>query len=1298
MAQDNVQLKREEVVGNDVVMEDINPKTSTNSIKDSSKGVPLDQTLAMIKNMINNKLSRVVNSVNGRTGVVVLDANDVGLGNVDDISFGDIKRWVIEYLGDIFKTKRIILREYLSEIHTITGSNDQAYANTPFYTEKGNISDNDYMSYIGYIYWDDTTSMLKEEHLQIRVVGYTDRSLIYNMNAGEGKNFSNGGLAVNIWKGEDALKVMNNVISQTGYTPEELGESGLYIDKSKVVPDVYFFDGVYGTLEEIGGYKYSTNALVYWSDDPNDTTFSNIPLIEIKVNGVDISRQASSGDAPNALHTPQTLKSGDIIISNFVWKDEYINPNAQYASMLYPGMCDSLTSRQPAIGRVTQVADMTTNRPYIVEFFTCKPNVAHGLKLLGTNQNQASTPDDTLIGVDELNAGAKMSDGSNIYGGWTSNISGINILDKQDANTRTGRVKDSPKKLRTIYPTGKSNDILSTRSGMIESESTFILPNFSLCVIPGYEFAEADLDSGSRPISNWNASSPFVGETGSKCFDNYKWNMLGINLEKAIFDTATTSTHAYARNISGLRVNYDTDELHESWFGFGTDTPTSLCDLHSGGLSVNVGDFLGIGTSTELASETPALSSAFYDEGKVNVRIDRLKGLYNSGSNNLGINIATGQIYQPTSVEEPVTWLEGGLKFLPNNDKTPDHGPLAVNTGSNSSGLTVENHYLVNTIYPYGESPTETFEDNVLTVNPYSFRENEEYVDSDSSALEVNRVITSEELSHLVPIDNTYTDIIWDGDGDGLELETMYSTNPEIFDTDHVYIEAGEYFIFKPSDNPNVKHFVPYFRFYSDFATYYKVRAIMNGDSEIPEEPVIDDESDIWKRQCHILITPKNPSEAGNIGEYQLSGMIYQPARADADDLRVPDLNGDGNVDSSEASEIIKIYDAISVHGGKIHKVGDVYYDANNNVLNPLDGVSYWWTDESVSGLAFNGITTITYYTLLVGTKNGDTVELNPLKMKLAGSQDTELHALQYKLADTNRDGKIDSKDAGNILLFYSYLSTGKYRGLSLNEAWRTFLREVLGIYVTHIPGQEGKVLDVLDYTYKKGVRVRYNPLKGLTTTPKYIYDAERSIYIPINDEPYQFDPTEYYKKLSDGTYEQGVNGDPWTGYNWYKRMYTSQTEDTLKTNNPKNSLSIKIADMSSGIYAPDPTKYGGLRFCSEGYLGIRINKNSDFSAVLPNMNTLRHSDDLSIGSKGLHIDSDNVLGIQLSTDGKKDNGELKIDDYGCLRLSSQLRPNTKDLVFSGKYENGSTTEIRYNGGDQITIQLGPGLCFSTSN
>ena len=114
--QDNIQLKQEEIVGNEVVLSDINPKTSSNSVTDSATGVQLNETLEKMWNSINNKLTRIVNSVNGRTGVVVLRSEDVGLGNVDNVSFGDIKQWVIDLLTTEFGNKRFKLFEDFSQL------------------------------------------------------------------------------------------------------------------------------------------------------------------------------------------------------------------------------------------------------------------------------------------------------------------------------------------------------------------------------------------------------------------------------------------------------------------------------------------------------------------------------------------------------------------------------------------------------------------------------------------------------------------------------------------------------------------------------------------------------------------------------------------------------------------------------------------------------------------------------------------------------------------------------------------------------------------------------------------------------------------------------------------------------------------------------------------------------------------------------------------------------------------------------------------------------------------------------
>lgn len=1245
MAQDKVQLKREEVVGNDVVLQDINPKTKTNSITDSTKGLPLDQTLAMIINMINNKLSRNVNSVNGRTGVVVLDAGDVGLSNVDNVSFGDIKRWVIEYMGDIFGTKRLILKEYLTEIHTITGTNDKAYADTPFYCEKGDSQSGDYMAYIGYIWWDEEHEMLQENHLQIRVVGYTDRSLIYNMNAGEGKNFSNGGLAVNIWKGEDALKVMNNVISQTGYTPEELGESGLYIDKSKVVPDVYFFDGIYGTLTGEGENMHNQDALVYWSTDPHDGTVGNLPIIQIFVNGVEISKRAYTGGTVETLHTQQDLKVGDIIISNFAY-DAYIDPDSSdgYIHKTYPKILDSLTSRQPGIGRVIQAADMDTNTPCIVKFSTLKPNVGRGLKLSVTNDSIGDPPD-TTTELDILSMKMpKMNDETVIYNGqqYDVNVSGINAFRKYELSGRFSNPAFE-KNICTVYPTGKSNSILTEMSGHIESNSTFILPNFSLCVIPGYPFTH---HTNLRPIINWDPSSTIADPDsfGSLIKDELSWNMLGINLEKMTWGGSEpgVNTHQYARNISGLRVNADDSVLSETWFGYSDQDTSAGIPSHSGGLSVNVGDFLCIGSAEEIANTTPSEKYNYYEEGKVNVRINKLKGLYSSGENRLAVNIAEGYIYQPTALGSPTsTWLEGGLKFIPDNDRTPGQGPLTVNTGMGSSGLGVKNDYLVGTKGDrYGYRTTKIKADNVLVVQPYELSTQimtEEVVGGvklDEGIIDVKVDILEEDIVNKLPI--TYpSDKIWDSFGN---MYRDYEISAYTFNEFTVYIAGGKRYVFWYEGSQG--RFADFIVYYSDETEYNLVmQSITNG----VVDPSITWPLDInlLRQQCHVLVTPKDPST--NPSEYNVRVSMYQRA---TDDLRVPDINHDGRVDATDATLILSMYSSNSVSTAiyvnndesaffmdeemtipVVPELGRDYYAKNfyreiPNYLNP-------------SGTPYR------YCMMYVGAKNGAG---NLIIKRYPVARDGEPGEISIEFedlinADINRDGVVDVRDAPHALSFYADLSSGKYPGLPTEEAWRRYLREKVGINVE--PGN-GSVHTLLEYTFTKGTQVRYNQLMGLTSNIEG-YGSEE---IPSS---------------------------------------------MIIGNSTKNSLSIKIADKSSGFEEFDGTKFGGLRFGTEGYLGVRINNNNGFSAWNPLKNGILYTDEMTTGSRGLRIyggaDDANVLGVQLTEDGKLDNGELRIDMHGCLRLSSGVRPDMENLNIS----IGQTT-IPYNGSEEVTITFGPGF------
>lgn len=1226
MAQDKVQLKREEIVGNDVVLQDIYPKTSTNSITDSTKGIPLDQTLAMIRNMINNKLSRVVNSVNGRTGVVILDARDVGLENVDNISFGDIKRWVIDYMYDIFGTKRLILKEYLSEIHSIIGTNDEAYADIPFYCEKGDAGKNDHMGYIGYIYWDAVDKKLKEEHRQIRVVGYTDRSVIYNEKVGD-RDFSHGGLGINIWSGEDALKIRNNQISEK-HSPESLSNSGLWLDKSKVVPEVYFFDGVYGTLSGTGDNIHNQNALVYWSSDPHDTTVGNLPIIKIFINGTEANRYSTSGPTPETLHTQQNLKIGDIILTNFSF-DQYVNPDDEQdrIDVLYPGMVDSLTCRQPAIGRVIQAADTVTNTPCIVHFYTSKPNVSHGLKLINTNVSSLITPEDTTIGLDLLESYTKMEDGTPIYGSSKSNISGLNALDKHDLRYRNSKSADT-KHLYTVYPTGKSNNIFEDTNGQIENNSAFILPNFSLCVIPGYELTQS---TSTTPINNWNPSSPM----GNNSFTDQTWNMIGINLTKRIWSENNDSSYTNARNISGLRVNTDADNLSESWFGFNTDSDTQIVQKHSGGLSVNVGDFLGIGTSEELGSGNVVEKDSYYDEGKVNVRIDKLKGLYGVEGNKLAINIATGRVYQPTAQNSiKASWLEGGLKFLPDNTVMPGYGPLAVNTGMNASGLAVKNNIRSDTRFiHYGYETEFTNEDNVLSIQQFRFSETNYRDEINGSGIELHRVLTHEDLATKIYIKNLHTSRVWYSTSTLLQ---NIGSNEAYFNMDTVYVAGGNYYIYAKPNGQNTV--IEFFAYYSDENEYNQIRTAMEtGTIPAGINQVYTHSIDIIRRRCHVLITPMDPSTDPD--KYKIKACVYETGVAD---LRFPDFDEDGTVNASEASVVLSMYSHNSV-AQKIYS-DDIYrnFFTDKDLTKPLvlkDGELYVNMSESMA----DPVTpSHVYYMMYEAVTDPSTKEVYIRRILVSGGNSATLTDIMY--ADVDRDGSVSAVDASLILGYYTDCSAGKYKNMEPEDSWKRFLKERLGINVVE---GAGSVIDILECTYEKGLRLRYNEMMGLTTMQDYVGGS-------------------------------------------VSKSHEIKT-DTLIKNSSKNMLAIKIADKSAGRYAFDPTIAGGLRFATNGYLGIRINTrndDTDFQATLPTHN--KNIEDMSVGTRGLCIDKDNVLGIQLTKDGKTDNGDLCIKS-GCLYISSNFKQNSESLTIT----DGKTT-IPYNGKDEVTITLGPGLCFGS--
>lgn len=669
LAEDRIQLKQEEVVGSEVVLNDINPKTNTKSIDDINSGLPLNELIDKMWNSINNKLSRIVNSVNGRTGVVVLNSSDVGLGNVDNVSLADIKDWVITRMTQEFGNKRIELFESLDDVDNfITESgNDEAYANKPFYSHHGYINGSkpDMRGYIGYIYYDAADGRLKQTNKVLDTVGSTDNSIVYNENVNDKEYSESGRMGVNIWKYEDALEVYNA-------TSGAKDESGLRINKDGVASKVYFFDGVYGT-----GDPMDTNALLYFdpSSYPSDT--STMKEVHFKLDGTDLvfSQWGSDYDVKfqGINYIKQSFKINDIIICNFN-DDEYLTliDGSPDKKAIDPFMNPLLIKRNPAIGQVTKAP--TLEHPeydYVIEFFSLKPNLHRGLKEISTHK-YSNDFDSTAIGVDILTVDSlKTSDGSTQYP-YQENVAGINALSPYDSSYIHVADKtpiSTKRSLYTVLPTGKSDDIFAGNDNASQASSLYILPNYSLCVIP----ADAYSPNNNRIIPNWPMTAPPLGTDLNDTPVERNRSFIGVNLIKKIRYPDEESSVGRAYNISGLRIDDDTKTLDNNWFGHDASSSTRV-DTHSGGLSVNVGSFLEIG------EPNTSPSANYYAEGKVNVRIDETKGLYNPGNNKIAINLIRGDNVDTYS---QVTGNGSGLFF----DQT---GALRVNIGL---GLKMSRYY-----------------------------------------------------------------------------------------------------------------------------------------------------------------------------------------------------------------------------------------------------------------------------------------------------------------------------------------------------------------------------------------------------------------------------------------------------------------------------------------------------------------------------------------------------------------------------------------------------------------------------
>ena len=349
MSIDKVQLQQQEVVNNETVLTNINPVTSTTSVFDINTGSTMQETLDRIWNAINSELSRVVNSVNNRSGAVVLDSSDVGLGNVDNISFDDIKNWVINFFRSKMSNYQFRLFDTLQDEIDLKNTNDPSLDSVPFYIKQA--STENFLAYIGYFYWDEAHEVLLDSMKEIKVVGKVDNSLSY----------VNGELNVKIHPDEKALYVDNGPI-----------KTGLRIDPNKLCSELINFDCLYGEISS------STNLLSAFDETDGDEVVIYIDGTEVvSSHGHHLNKNWKLTHSLNKFQLIQT-SFGSFYTFDSHNTPDVNGPNAELALM----------DRQPAIGVVTKTKD--EDGFYQIEFNSIK-TFANGFGLTYYTNHQNST-------------------------------------------------------------------------------------------------------------------------------------------------------------------------------------------------------------------------------------------------------------------------------------------------------------------------------------------------------------------------------------------------------------------------------------------------------------------------------------------------------------------------------------------------------------------------------------------------------------------------------------------------------------------------------------------------------------------------------------------------------------------------------------------------------------------------------------------------------------------------------------------------------------------------------------------
>ena len=1225
---ERVQLKREEVVGNEVVLSDIAPITNTESVEDSAKGMTLAQTLDKMWNDINNKLSRVVNSVNGRTGVVVLDSSDVGLENVDNVSFDDIKKWVITRIKQEFDNHILQLFDTLEEADQFAASHDESFHGTPFFSNHGRASEHELRSVIGYFYWDNGSGRLTFEHRIINTIGGTDNSIIYNEYV-NGHDFTGGRIGVNIYKYETALKLYNATSGEPA-TQSSLEESGLYIDKDVLAHDVFVFDGCYSATSF------------------NTFLAKQAPLLNPRV--VDIWLDGSRINLGGTFYLDSGLqiKKYDIIICNFADLPEYHESDGSIKDGIYP----ELITGQPAIGQVVSAPDRDhPNVSYAVKFFTIRPKVDFGLTYFhqdGTDNENGEYGDPlehahpSILGVKPTTGYVEgVSNGNAVV-----NVSGLTVSGTHGKVDNESDHEANNREYATVFPHGARTVYTAMDKSVSGScGGVSITPDMSLCVIPhGYD----DTDN----VTNLPIKRP--GSVDDKTGNDTNMSNLGVNLLKWVL-TAGGFDETNAINLSGLKIIGPSDTVRVLDPSDNTRTLDLTGDDHSGGLAVNVGEFLAIEYPTD--GNAPSAAN-YYNSGKVIVNVNKMYGLDDVGDGKLGIKLATSH----TS-----TGPDGGLHFGPGGELSiylgqglgfsrvgfrgyPDEPPSGE----------VNMHLCAVTVDP-DTSPYDVF-DSAGTSEEARHRAISNnwlgglrYIQAtgrycSSLAVRVNEVVCwdVEDPSNIGPT-RIGSNGLQIGDNNVLSVQPYKDTNKSAVNPIHIkqirsrdilmmmdppFNGLKEEYVVNPPQtippsDPNEG------KIYNYHGGYYIYDAPTN--SFISAFEVIDDEHPLPAtgngRVMYLEIDYNTPGSIISVKTWHKVDGVYFP------DFTVP-----GTLTTDDADKILTEYSARSTGSivfGYLDKINNKFYEdaARQHEISPVDGKKY-------SDLSNGKPTTIFKYT--AATNSFD------YRQDSSGNDIDETWA---RRADVNCDGYVSSVDASGVLGFIRRCENGEYTNDI--SGWKQYL---------------------IDYEH-------INP-----------------------DEPFEG----YIENLRINTDQSSVNiRDAVPGVHLEYSRYQGLRVDTSPNGGYQydmEPLCVNIKDSTNGFATNDPYGNGGLRFGANGVLAIRINDSNNYSAIDPNRRYTHENggysedkinmyagvttDNLKHGTRGLCIDNDNVLGIQVNTT----RGDLTFDTNGNLVISDEWSPINREkliLSYSTPGSGGigpSTYAVAYDGSAEITIEIGPGL------